>query len=149
MAIQHSAINKIQHQHVKGSVERLPPIGNASSLADGVKEFLKDREHLRKITRAPVTKLERFLNQTWPKMWNWNVGNLLEEIEKWAEGVKQKESTEVDMWRIRSSVARKFSDFMDQPQSLLRPSKSLRSEESLWSKLESKNLHSGKYGSLG
>lgn len=34
------------------------------------------------------------------------------------------------MWRIRSSIARKFSDYIDQPQNLLKPS--LKSEESLW-----------------
>ena len=39
------------------------------------------------------------------------------------------------MWRIRSSIARKFSDYMDNPRNLLLPSSSLRSEESVWQKL--------------
>ena len=39
------------------------------------------------------------------------------------------------MWRIRSSVARKFSDYMDEPQNLTRPSLNLKSENSLWEKL--------------
>ena len=32
------------------------------------------------------------------------------------------EGEKVDMWKIRSSIARKFSDYMDQPQQLIRPS---------------------------
>lgn len=62
------------------------------------------------------------LNQLKPKLWNWNIGNLLEEIDKWNEGVKERSSSEVDMWRIRSSIARKFSECMDNPQNLVRPS---------------------------
>ena len=60
-------------------------------------------------------------------MWNWNVGNLLEEVDRWVEGIKEKDGHEVDMWRIRSSIARRFSDYMDKPQNLLKPSHSMRS----------------------
>ena len=102
---------------------------------ESVKEYLKDKEQVRRITKNPVSKLEKFLNQLRPKLWNWNVGNLLQEIDKWAEGMKEKEGGEVDMWKIRSSIARKFSDYMDQPQNLIRPSFSLQSEASLWQKL--------------
>jgi hypothetical protein len=62
---------------------------------------------------------------------------LLEELDKWSEGGKEKMHNDVDMWRIRSNIARKFSDYMDQPQSLLKPS--IRSEETLWEKLETKH----------
>jgi hypothetical protein len=51
------------------------------------------------------------------------------------DGAGNKPAGEVDMWRIRSSIARKFSDYMDQPQSLLKPSVNMRSEDGLWEKL--------------
>jgi hypothetical protein len=60
------------------------------------------------------------LNQLKPKLWNWNICNLLTEIDKWAEGIKDK--PEVDMWKIRSSIARKFSDYIDDSTSLLKSS---------------------------
>jgi hypothetical protein len=41
------------------------------------------------------------------------------------------------MWRIRSSIARNFSDYMDSPKNLLKPS--IKGEGSLWEKLEHKN----------
>lgn len=44
---------------------------------ESVKEYLKDKEQVRRITKNPVSKLEKFLNQLRPKLWNWNVGNLL------------------------------------------------------------------------
>jgi hypothetical protein len=138
---QTSALTKMQNQQAKGTIERLPPIGNSSSLAEAVKEYLKDKEQVHRITRSPVTKLERLLGQLRPKMWNWNVGNLLEEIDKWVEGIKEKEGGEVDMWRIRSSIARRFSEFMDQPDSLTKPSRASqgsigpRSGQSLWGRL--------------
>jgi hypothetical protein len=47
----------MQNQQLKGAIERLPPIGNSPQLAEGVKEYLKDREQVRKITRNPVSKL--------------------------------------------------------------------------------------------
>ena len=50
------------------------------------------------------------------------------------------------MWRIRSSIARKFSDYMDQPQNLLKPSVGLQSEENLWEKLQKKQrIRGGKF----
>lgn len=53
------------------------------------------------------------------------------------------------MWRIRSSIARKFSDYMDQPQQLILPkSNNIRSEDTLWSKLERKHPHPIKYSSV-
>jgi hypothetical protein len=70
-----------------------------------------------------VSALEKLLNQLKPKLWNWNIENLFEEIDKWSEDGKERgPHQDVDMWRIRSNIARKFSDYMDQPQSLLKPS---------------------------
>lgn len=55
---------------------------------------------------------------------------------------------DVDMWRIRSNIARRFSDYMDQPQSLLKPS--IKSEETLWEKLETKhNQNRAKFSYVG
>ena len=66
----------------------MPPISSSPSLAETVKDFLKDKEHVRKITRQPVSRFEKFISQLRPKMWNWNVGNFLEEMDKWSDGVK-------------------------------------------------------------
>jgi hypothetical protein len=54
-------------------------------------------------------------------MWNWTIANLLEELDKWGDGIKEK--PEVDMWRIRSSIARKFSDMIDDSGNLTRPNR--------------------------
>ena len=70
-------------------------------------------------SNAEKSGLERFLHSIVPKSWNWNVGNLLEEIDKWSEGIKTHKH--VDMWKIRSSVARSFSDYMDDSTTLTRP----------------------------
>lgn len=40
---QTSALNKIQSQQMKTTIERLPPLSNSPSLAETVKEFLKDK----------------------------------------------------------------------------------------------------------
>lgn len=47
------------------------------------------------------------------------MGNLLEEIDKWSEGIKTHKH--VDMWKIRSSVAKSFSEYMDDSTTLTRP----------------------------
>ena len=57
MITQTNAITKIQNQQMKGAIERLPPIGSSPSLSEGVKEYLKDREQVRKITKNTVSKL--------------------------------------------------------------------------------------------
>jgi hypothetical protein len=75
---QSNAINKMQLQHAKSTIERLPAINPSPSIAEAVREYLKDKEQVRKITRNPVSPLEKLLNQLKPKLWNWNLENLIE-----------------------------------------------------------------------
>jgi hypothetical protein len=56
------------------------------------------------------------------KSWNWTVPVLLEELEKWSDGISM-EKSEVDMWRLRSNIARKFSDYIDDSGNLTKPSR--------------------------
>ena len=74
---QNAAINKLQNQSAKSTIERLPPIHASTSLGESVREYLKDKEQVRKITKNPVSGLEKLLNHLKPKLWNWNIGNLL------------------------------------------------------------------------
>jgi hypothetical protein len=78
----------------KTTIERLPAIGNQSSfgnqnsamgsIIEDVKAYLKDKEKVRLINGNPPSNLEKYLNTNRAKMWNWNVANLLEELDKWA-----------------------------------------------------------------
>ena len=43
----------------------------------------------------------------------------MEEVDKWAEGIKP--NKHVDMWKIRSSVAKSFSECLDDSNTLTRP----------------------------
>lgn len=70
--------------------------------------------------RSEKSGFEKFLHSIVPKSWNWSIGNLLEEADKWSDGVKP--NKQVDMWKIRSSVARSFSEYIDDSTSLTRPS---------------------------
>ena len=67
----------MQAQQSKNTIERLPPINTTNSLAENVREYLKDKEQVRRITKNPVSPFEKFLNHVRPKLWNWNIGNLL------------------------------------------------------------------------
>lgn len=60
-------------QHAKSTIERLPPINPSPAIAEAIREYLKDKEQVRKITKNPVSPLEKLLNQLKPKLWNWNI----------------------------------------------------------------------------
>ena len=95
---QANALLKLQSQN-KTTIERLPQIisggstsntsiGNMVGLTETIKTFLRDKEKVRSLNRNPSSNLEKYLNNNLSKAWNWNVGNLLEELDKWAEGVR-------------------------------------------------------------
>ena len=143
---QSGALLKMQQQQSK-QVERLPALPNAGSVQEAVRDFLRDKEQVRKITKNPTSGLEKLLSNLKPRLWSMTVGGLLEEVDRWSDGVKDRPSGQVDMWRVRSSIARTFSDCMDQPQRLMRPSR--HHDEPIWSQLERKNQpNSSKFGYL-
>lgn len=70
------------------AIQRLPSISNSSSVIEAVKQYLKDKELVKKITKKSTSALEKFLINHKTKMWNWTIANLLEELDKWGEGIK-------------------------------------------------------------
>lgn len=77
--MQSAAIKNMQNTQPKAVVERLPSLNSKGTITDAIKEFLKDKENVRKVVSnvSTASLLEKFLNTNLPKSWNWTVGNLL------------------------------------------------------------------------
>jgi hypothetical protein len=116
-----SALKELQINHTRSTADKLPQI-HQSPLTEAVREFLREKEHFRKAVRSSQTALEKLLIQLKPKLFNFTIPNLLDEIDKWYESSKDRSQIEAEKWRMRSGIAQRFSDCLDQPQNLLKPS---------------------------
>lgn len=87
------------------------------------------------VEKSKKTNLETFLSRNLPKAWNWTIGNLLQELDNWSQGIKP--TKQVDMWKIRSSVAKNFSEYLDDSKSLTKPSQSFNSNRKILSPMRS------------
>lgn len=83
-----SSHSELQLQHTKSSGDQLPPL-RAAPLAEGVRDFLRQKEYLRKAvrgaTREGPSPLEKLLQQLKSKMTTLSVGQLLEEVDRLSE----------------------------------------------------------------